>query len=244
MKSVLTLLLAVAPLAAQAQAPSVVTRDSLLSGNFQLGFATLGDSGSDRQQATTPDASFYNLISDSGGVDGLFGDTPVSGSASFGSTQSYAVGTDRVDFGGEASSAVATPYPWVSVGATALSQLDLLLHLPVPMAYTLEIDVFEQPGATVNGLTPRADALVKLSGPGDVWLFNETGSFQQSGVLAAGDWRINAFADTRGNGYASFLGFVQLAPVPEPGGLALLVAGVGVLLLRQRALDRILTGVR
>jgi len=231
-------LLLVAPLVA-AQVATVNTRETIQSGNFAVGFATLGDSGSDLQTFTTPDASFANVVSDSGSVNGLHGDTPVVGSGSYASGQAYELQADRVVFSGSAVTTLSTPYSHVSAGANALSQLDLLLELSVPMVFTFSGEITEAPGATVNGLTARADALVKLSGPGDSWLFNGAGSFFQTGVLDAGAWRINAFADTRGNGGAAFVGTLLLTPVPEPAAWLLLARGApGLLWRRLRAGQR------
>jgi hypothetical protein len=221
--------------AALAQAPSLVSRETLQSGNFIVGFATLGDSGSDASTVTLPDAVFSQSIGDSGAVNGLFGNTPVAGSGSFSSFQAYEVGASLVRFEGSAASSVSTPYAYVSVGANALSQLELVLELSAPTAFELRVDVVEVPGGPVNGLTPRADALVKLSGPGDNWLFNTAGSFVQAGVLGAGLWRINAFADTRGDAGAAFLGRLALAPVPEPASAVLALLGLGAIGLRRAA---------
>lgn len=226
-------LLLCAPLVA-AQVASVSTRDTIQSGNFAVGFATLGDSGNALQTFTTPDVTFANVVGDSGSVNGLHGDTPVVGSGSFTSAQGYDLLADRVVFSGSAVTTLSTPFSHVSAGATALSQLDLLIHLPVPMHFVFSGEVTELPGATVNGLTARADALVKLSGAGDNWLFNDAGGFFQSGVLGAGDWRINAFADTRGNGNAAFVGTLLLTPVPEPAAWALWLAGAAGFAWRRR----------
>lgn len=225
-------LLLAAPLAA-AQVATLNTRETIHSGNFTVGFATLGDSGSLLQTFTTPDATFANVVGDSGSVNGLHGDTPVVGSGSFTSAQAYDLLADRVVFSGSAVTTLSTPFSYVSAGATALSQLDLLIELPAPMFFSFSGELTELTGATVNGLTPRADALVKLSGAGDNWLFNDAGAFFQSGVLDAGAWRINAYADTRGNGNAAFVGTLLLTPVPEPAAWLLLALGAPGLLWRR-----------
>lgn len=227
----LTLLLACQAVAAQAV--SVATRETVQSGDFLVGFATLGDSGSYDQTFTMPDTAFGNVAADSGGVNGLHNDTPVVGSGSFSTAQAYELLADRVVFSGSAVTMLATPFSHVSVGANALSMLDLLLALPVPMQFTFTGELVELPGAAVNGLSARADAQVKLSGPGDTWLFTGAGAFLQQGVLDAGSWRINAFADTRGNGNASFAGTLLLTPVPEPAAWLLLALGAPWLLARR-----------
>lgn len=229
----LTLLLACHAVAAQPV--SVATRETVQNGDFQVGFATLGDSGSYDQTFTTPDTAFGNVGADSGGVNGFHVDTPVVGNGSFSTAQAYELLADRVVFSGSAVTTLSTPFSYVSAGANALSMLDLLLVLPTQMHFTFTGELVELPGAAVNGLTARADAQVKLSGPGDNWLFTGAGTFFQQGVLDAGQWRINAFADTRGNGNASFAGTLLLTPVPEPAAWLLLMLGAPALAWRLRA---------
>lgn len=212
--------------AAQAQEISLISRESILSGNFLVGYATLGDSGSDLQTFTTPDLSFVHSAEDSGGVNGLWGGLPVVGSGLYEISQRSESGPLEITVEGTAFTMLSTPYGYVSAGANALSQLDFLFDLPVPMNFGLYLQMIELPGATVNGLTARADALFKLSGPGDTWLFTDAGDFVQTGVLPAGQWRINGFADTRGNGEASFLATILLSPVPEPGTALMLALGL------------------
>lgn len=219
---------------AQAQDVTVLSRESIQSGNFAVGFATFGDSGADLQVLTTPDATFGNVVTDAGGVDGFFGDVPVAGSGSFYSAQSYTVSDPQVLFEGAATTSLSTPYEYVTAGASALSQFELLLDLAVPMAFEMRVDVIELPGTTVNGLTARADALVKISGPGETWLFNDPGVYLQSGVFDAGQWRINAYSDTRGNASAAFLGTLALAPVPEPAPALMLALGLAGLVARRK----------
>lgn len=212
--------------AAHAQGISVVSRESILRGDFLVGYATLGDSGSDLQTHTTPDLSFVHSVVDSGGVDGFWGNLPVVGSGLYEISQRSESGPLELTVEGTAFTMLSTPYSHVSAGANALSQLDFLIDLPVPMNFGLYLQMIELPGTTVNGLTARADALFKLSGPGDTWLFTEAGDFVQTGVLPAGQWRINAFADTRGNGEESFLATILLSPVPEPGTALMLALGL------------------
>jgi hypothetical protein len=221
--------------AVAAQAVSVATRETVQNGDFLVGFATLGDSGRYGQTFSTPDSAFRNVAADSGGVNGFHGNTPVVGSGSFSTAQAYELLADRVMFSGSAVTTLSTPFSYVSTGANALSMLDLLLALPTPMQFIFTGELVELPGTAVNGLTARADAQVKLSGPGDTWLFTGAGAFVQQGVLDAGLWRINAFADTRGNGNASFVGALLLTPVPEPAAWLLLMLGVPALAWRRRA---------
>jgi hypothetical protein len=225
-----TLALLLACHAAAAQVATLVERDSRQTGNFAVGFGGDTDSDSYLLDLTGLDPAFANVASDGGSA----GAAPDAASASFSTSQAYTLFDDRLEFSGSAVTEVAAPLANMVAFAQTLSQLELALVLTEATPFELRIDVDEVLGAAVNGLAPRADAQVRLTGPGGSWLFNTSGSFLETGVLAPGTWRINAFADTRGNGSASFIGTLALAPVPEPAAWLLMALGGGALLLRRR----------
>ncbi len=210
--------------AAAAQVATLTERETNQRGNFAVGAGTDTDNGNYLLDLLSLDPQFSNVAGDSGAAAG--------GSASFSTAQAYALQGGTVVFSGAALTAVDGPASVVTY-ADALSQLALVLLLDAPTPFELRVDLVEAPGTTVNGLVPRADAQVRLAGPGDVWLYNGGGSFVQSGVLAAGTWNINAFADARGNGDARFAGVLTLSPVPEPAAWLLLVLGAPALLWRR-----------
>jgi hypothetical protein len=221
----LALALLLAAQAAAAQTVVLTARETTQRGNFAVGSGTNTDNGNYALDLATLEASFANVAGDSGAA--------AAARASFTTAQSYAVFDERVDFSASAVTSVEAP-----VGVTAfsdtLSQLELVLVLAVDTPFELRVDLNETLGATVNNLAPRANAQVRLSGPGDSWFINTPGSLVQSGVLAAGTWRIDAFADARGNGDAGFIGTLVLTPVPEPAAWLLLAGGAGFMMLRRR----------
>lgn len=214
-------LLLVAP-ATMAQAATLSARDTQQRGNFAVGAGTTTDNGNYLLDVVTLEPVFSNVAADNGSAAGA--------SASFSTAQAYALQAEGLDFSGSAMTAVAGPVNVVTF-ADALSQLELVLVLDRPTPFELRVDLVETLGATVNNVAPRADAQFKLSGPGDGWLYNAAGSFVQTGVLAPGTWRIDAFADARGNGYAGFAGTLALAPVPEPAAWLLMALGLVALAL-------------
>ncbi len=223
-----TLLALLACQAAAAQSLTLVGRETTQRGNFAVGFGTTTDNGNYALDVVTLEPAFANVASDSGAAAGA--------TASFTTAQSYEVFDNRVDFSGSALTAIQAGVG-VSAFSTTLSQLELVLVLSVATPFEMQVNIVEGLGATVNNLAPRADAQFRLSGPGDSWLYNTTGSFLQTGVLSAGTWRINAFADTRGNGDASFSGTLLLAPVPEPAAWLLMTLGLAAIGLRRVRAD-------
>jgi hypothetical protein len=219
-----TLLALLACQVAAAQSVTLVGRETTQRGNFAVGFGTNTDNGHYVLDVLTLEPAFANVASDSGAAAGA--------TANFTTAQSYEVFDNRVDFSGSAFTAIQAP-PGVTAFADTLSQLELVLVLSAATPFELQVNIGEALGATVNNLAPRADAQFRLSGPGDTWFYNTAGSFLQTGVLAAGTWRINAFADTRGNGDASFIGTLLLAPVPEPATWLLMAGGIAALLSRR-----------
>jgi hypothetical protein len=208
-----------------AQAATLSARDTLQRGNFAVGAGTNTDNGNYLLDVVTLEPVFSNAAADSGSAAGA--------SASYSTAQAYALQADGLDFSGSAVTAVNGPVNVVSF-ADSLSQLELVFVLDQATPFELRVDLVETLGATVNNFAPRADAQFRLSGPGDVWLYNAAGSFVQTGVLAPGTWRIDAFADARGNGHAGFAGRLALAPVPEPAPWLLMALGLAALVLARR----------
>jgi hypothetical protein len=209
-----------------AQGLSLSERETTQRGNFAVGFGTNTDNGNYDLALVTLESAFANVASDSGAAAAAF--------ASFTTAQAYTVFDSGVDFSGSAATTIEAP-PNVAAFSDTLSQLALVLVLTEATPFELRVNVTETLGATVNNLAPRANAQFRLSGPGDVWLYNSPGSFVQAGVLAAGTWRIDAFADARGNGNAAFSGTLSL--VPEPATWLLLAAGGAALLFRRRRME-------
>jgi hypothetical protein len=205
-----------------APAATLSARDTLQRGNFAVGAGTITDNGNYQLDVVTLEPVFSNVAADTGSAAGA--------SASYSTAQAYALQVDGLDFSGSAVTTVEGPVNVVGF-ADALSQLELVLVLDQATPFELQVELVETLGATVNNLAPRADAQFRLSGPGNVWLFNAAGSFVQTGVLAPGTWRIDAFADARGNGHAGYAGRLALAPVPEPAAWLLMALGLAALAL-------------
>jgi hypothetical protein len=238
MRRPLAIVLLLAGLAtAQAADLALVNRESTMSGNFLVGFATLSDRGDYSQIFTTPDLSFSNSVADAGGVNGFHSTTPVVGSGSFSTTQDYAVSPLLITLSGSVSNTLSTPFTYVSAGANASSVLELEFDISVPTAFTLSGQLSELLGASVNSAAPLADTSLALRGLTTgvgFWLFSIPGSFAQSGVMQPGRWLLSAQASSRINADASYVGSLVLSPVSEPNGAWLLTGGAAALWLRLR----------
>jgi hypothetical protein len=223
---------------AQAQTPVMSSRLSSVFGNFLVGFATVGDSGSFSETLRTLDASYSRSAADTGSINGLHGDTPVVADGAFSAAQDYVFSPTLISAAGSASTLVSSPFSYVSLGANGTSTLALEFRVDQPMAFVFSGIVQEQEGPGVGTVASEAAAVVQFTGggTGGSWTSQATpGAFSISGLLQpTGHYRLYGNATSRLNGSASYGFNLQLSPVPEPAPWALVLAGSALLVSLHR----------
>jgi len=233
--------LAAATLAAAAcaaQPAELVRRTSNVFGNFVVGYATLGDSGSFNEMRFDLEAAYGQEAADAGAVSGSFRGTPVEGSASFASATSYVFDAAQIVGSGLAATTGATPYAHVSLGANAISMVRLEFRVSEPTPFVLTGSVTGGPGAGVGTRVSEALASVQFTGCiGCLWRTDvAAGDFIGSGTLIPGNtYTLSGNATSRINGDAQYAFNLQLAPVPEPASAVLALLGVGLVGMRRIA---------
>lgn len=225
---------------AQAQELSISKRQSQLSGNYLVGYATVGISGTFSQTWVSPETSFEFATADSDSIDEPYNtEIQVTGLGSYDISQSYSVSAPRIEIGGQSHNTLASHSP-VSGGARGTSTLWLDFNLSSASSFSFSGNLDATPGAAVDGVAAVATStliLERAAGGNERWAFNTPGAFGIGGQLPAGDWRLYGNAHTRLNGDAIFTGTLVLSPVPEPAGWSLAMAGLlplSVVLRRRR----------
>jgi hypothetical protein len=231
----------VALLLASAAAHSLTlqSRETHLSGQFFIGYATVGDTGELALDDTSLSASFAEVLHDFGAVNELFRTTPVEGDASFTAAQGFEVSESRIAISGETEAFVSTPYNHVSIDAQSSSALTLVFSVDSATAFSMIGSI-----ATGGARSPASVRLRPVSAVSSQnWLFTSNGAFNASGVLAPGTWELyaasssdtNTLSQTLQSGYQAEL---ILGAVPEPANWLMLSLGLGGLLWRRRAVER------
>ncbi len=229
-------ILVLAATANVAHAADLVRRTTNVFGNFTVGYAALGDSGSFNEFLSTLELAYGQSANDAGAVSGDWRGTPVQGSASFASHAGYVFGTDQVVGQGGTTTSGDTPYDYVSLGANALSLVRLEFTVPVLTPFVLTGTLGSTLGPGVGTRVSEALATVVFSGCiGCSWRSDLTpGAFVATGTLIPGNtYRLQGNTSTRLNGDAQFAFNLQLSPVPEPAAWLLLALGLPALLWRR-----------
>jgi hypothetical protein len=223
---------------AQAQGAAMSSRESSVFGNFLIGYATVGDSGSFSETLRTLDASYSQLAADAGSLDSFHGSTPVIAEGGFSTAQDYVFTPTLVSATGATATHVSSPFSYVSLGANGTSTLELEFRVDQPVAFVFSGEVLEQEGPGVGTVASSSLAVVQFTGTGVAGSWNSQatpGAFSTSGLLVpTGRYRLYGSATSRLNGSASYGFNLQLSPVPEPAPWALVLAGSALLVSLHR----------
>jgi len=226
------------------QAADLVRRTSNVFGNFVVGYAALGDSGSFNEFLNSLELAYGQAADDAGAVNGDWRGTPVQGSASFASETGYVFGSQQIVGNGSVATTGSTPYDHVSLGANAISFVRLEFTVTEPTPFVLTGSVTGNLGPNIGVRISESLATLQFTGCiGCLWRSDLTpGGFAGSGTLIPGiTYTLTGNATTRLNGDAQYAFNLQLSPVPEPAAWLLLAMGIPALLWRRHTFKEDLT---
>jgi len=224
-----------------AQGQVLSSHQSSLHGFFVVGYASQGAVGSELVTNEDLVTSWSGSIARTGQVDGQHGSLPVSGSGSYRAEQAYDLTGHHLHVEGLAANTLLSAHDYQSADAEAWSRLWLSFVVPQETSFRLSahLDGSAGDGVLLNGQLRDATwaSRIELRPAGSSqggWVLDSAGDHLVQGTLGAGMWEIYANASTEINADAAYMADLILGPVPEPGSLAMWLAGIGLLAAVKR----------
>ena len=218
------LLLALAP-SANAQA-LLTERYATAWGYFVMGYATLSDSGNEEITRTDPVAHDAFEVFDSGVIDASYGTRPVYAVANFRSKLTADFDPYSIAASGSTEFYAAGAQDYVGAGGRSGSNARFGFHLDQATPYRFIVDL-------TGTSSDSSDLLLRASLGQDsgrtLHFFEGIGHFEAAGVLQQGDYGVSARATAYDNHSGQYSYSLILGAVPEPGALAMTLAGLAVI---------------